>query len=58
MRAYVVATGVIFGLLTVIHIWRMIEEPHLVREPIFILVTAGAAALSIVAWSIARRSKA
>ena len=58
MRVYVVATGVMFGLLTVMHIWRMIEEPHLAREPIFILVTAAAAALSVVAWRIARRSKA
>ncbi len=26
MKAYVVTTGTIFGLLTLAHLWRMVEE--------------------------------
>ena len=50
------ATGVIFGLLTLTHLWRMVEEPGLATDPWFILVTVAAAALCIVAWRVARRS--
>lgn len=56
MRAYVIATGVLFGLLTVVHIWRMVEEPQLTREPWFLLVTGTTAALCFLAWRVARRS--
>jgi hypothetical protein len=30
MKAYLITTGVVFGLLTLAHIWRIVaEEPHL-----------------------------
>jgi hypothetical protein len=56
MRSYVIATGVVFGLLTLAHVWRIIAEPHLARDPWFILVTAAAAALCLGAWRVVRRS--
>jgi hypothetical protein len=57
MRAYVIATGVIFGLLVIVHVWRMVEEPHLAKDPWFILVTAVCAGLSVLAWRISRRPR-
>ena len=55
MKAYVMTTGVLFGLLTVVHVWRLIEEgPHLAREPWFALFTIAAAALCLWAWRLLR----
>ncbi len=57
MKAYVTTTGVVFGLLTVAHIWRVIEEgPHLARDPWYVLITAASAALSLWAWRVLWRS--
>ncbi len=53
MKAYVVTTGAVFGLLTLAHIWRVIEEgPHLVKEPWYVLITAAAAALCLWAFRL------
>ena len=50
MKACVITTGVVFGLVTIAHIWRAIEEgPHLAAEPSFILLTA--AAVSLCLWA-------
>jgi hypothetical protein len=55
MKAYVVTTGVLFGLLTVVHLWRIVEEwPHLATDPFYLLVTAAAAALGVWAWRLLR----
>jgi hypothetical protein len=57
MKAYLITTGAVFGLLTLAHIWRVVaEEPHLAREPWFILITVVAAALSYWAWRLLRLS--
>ena len=56
MRSYVVATGVIFGLLTVVHVWRIIEEPHLATDAWFMLATLASAGFSAGAWRLVRRS--
>ena len=56
MRAYVITTGAVFGLLTLVHLWRIIEEPHLARDPWFILVTVVSGALCLAAWRVARRT--
>ena len=57
MKAYVTTTGVVFGLLTLAHIWRVIEEgPHLARDPWYVLITAASAALSLWAWRVFWRS--
>ena len=38
MKAYVMTTGAAFGLLTLVHIWRVIEEgPHLATTGLEIL---------------------
>jgi hypothetical protein len=55
MRPYVIATGVIFALLTVVHVWRIVEEPNLAREPWFILVTLVAAAFAVGAWRLSTK---
>ena len=50
MKGYVITTGTVFGLLTLAHVWRGIEEPHLTKDPAFIVVTILAAALCV--WSL------
>jgi hypothetical protein len=56
MKAYVITTGAAFGLLTLAHIWRGIEEgPHLAKEPWFILITLACAALCIWAFRLVWR---
>lgn len=58
MKSYVVASGGIFTLLTLAHIGRIfIEGRHTLTEPVFILFTLIAAALSIWAWFVLRRLK-
>ena len=56
MKAYVTTTGVVFGLLTVAHVWRVTEESHLATDPWYVLTTVAAAALSLWAWRVLRRS--
>lgn len=56
MKTYIIATGVIFGLITLAHLWRIVEEPHLVREPWFVGLTILSAALCVVAVRLARRT--
>ena len=55
MKAYVVTTGTVFGLLTVAHTWRIFLEPHLAKDPWFILITLIALALSLWAWRLLKR---
>ena len=55
MKAYVMTTGILFGLLFVAHVWRVIAEgPASARDPVFILFTIAAAALSFWAWRVLR----
>jgi hypothetical protein len=56
MRAYVITTGAIFGLVIVAHVWRAIEEgPHRVTDPFFILITALAVTLFLWACNLTFR---
>ena len=57
MKAYVVTTGVLFGLLTVVHVWRMVEERTLSTEPWYLLVTALSAALALWAGRLVQSSR-
>ena len=58
MRAYVVTTGVIFGLVVVVHVWRaVVEGPHLATDPSCILITLAAAGLWVWAWRVLRSAK-
>jgi hypothetical protein len=57
MRVYIATTGVVFGLITVAHIWRVVAEgTQLAKDPFFILITVLAAGLSVWAASLLRRS--
>jgi len=57
MKAYVMTTGAVFGLLTLAHIWRVIEEgPHLAAEPSYVFITVAAAALCLWASHLLWRS--
>jgi hypothetical protein len=64
MKACLITTGVLFGLLTLVHIWRLFaESPHLFAEsphladPWFILIiTLVAAGLGLWAWRLLRRA--
>jgi hypothetical protein len=50
MKAFLITTGTIFGLITIAHVWRMVAENHkLATEPWFVLLTIVAAGLSV--WS-------
>lgn len=56
MKAYIIITGVIFGLITVAHIMRFVMEgSRLATEPVFILLTLLSAALCVWAWQLLRR---
>jgi hypothetical protein len=55
MRAYVMTTGILFGLITMAHVWRVFEEGRgLATDPSFILLTLAAAALCLWAWRLLR----
>ncbi len=55
MKAYLITTGSLFGLLTVAHIWRLIEEGRqLLANPWWTLITLAAAVLAVWAWRLLR----
>jgi len=55
MRAYLVTTGSVFGLIVVAHVLRVVDEgPHLMTNPGWVLLTVAAAALSLWAWRLLR----
>ena len=57
MKAYLMTTGTIFGLITVAHLWRIFSEwPRLATEPLYLLLTVAAAALCFWAWRLLRLS--
>jgi hypothetical protein len=57
MKLYVQVTGILFALLTLIHVGRMIVERHLATDPWYLAITALAALLSLWAWRVIRRSR-
>jgi hypothetical protein len=55
MNAYLVVTGVLFGLITLAHIARMIDEgAGVARDPWYLLLTVAAAALCVWAFRLLR----
>jgi hypothetical protein len=57
MKAYLITTGTVFGLITLAHMWRVLAEgPHLATAPVFVLLTVAAAALCFWAWRLLRHS--
>ena len=58
MKAYVMTTGTVFGLITFVHFLRIFAEgPHLLREPAWVLLTVAAGALCLWAWRLLRFSR-
>ena len=58
MRAYVITTGVVFGLLTLAHVLRMFTEKHDLAENFwYVAITAATAALCAWAFYLLRRAK-
>jgi hypothetical protein len=57
MKAYVMTSGTIFGLLALAHLLRIItESPRLATDPWYVLITVAAAALCVWAWRVLRLS--
>jgi hypothetical protein len=57
MKAYLLTTGIVFGLITLAHVWRVIAESRaLASDPSFLLITALAAALCLWAFGLLRRT--
>ena len=55
MKAYVMTTGALFGLLVVAHLWRIIAESRqLATDPGYLLITATAAAFCLWSWRVLR----
>lgn len=55
MKAYLVSTGVVFGVITLLHIWRMfLESDTLLRDPWFWLTTVTAASFAVWAFRLLR----
>jgi hypothetical protein len=53
MKAYLITTGIIFGLITVAHVWRAIDEGvQRAKDPLFIILTLLAISLSVWAWRL------
>jgi len=51
MKVYLALTAVVFGLVTVAHLWRMMaESTSLARDPWFLLLTVLSAALCL--WAV------
>lgn len=55
MKAYVATTGILFGLLAVVHAWRLLAEgPHVLKDAWFVSFTVLALALCIWSWRVLR----
>jgi len=51
MKAYVITTGTVFGLITLAHFLRVFAEgTHMLKEPWWVLLTIAAAALC--GWAV------
>ena len=58
MKAYLITTGTVFGLIVLAHMWRVFaESPHLATDPVFVLLTVAAAGLSFWAWRLLGRAR-
>lgn len=57
LRAYLVTTASVFGLIVVAHVLRLVlEGPQLARDPGFILLTLAAGAFGVWGLGLARKS--
>lgn len=59
IRAYLLTTGSVFGLVTIAHLWRAIAESRaLARDPWFVVITIFAAGQCVWAVSLLRQGPA
>lgn len=54
MKAYLATTGTVFGLVTLAHVWRVLSESALARDPWYILLTLLTAGLCVWAFRLLR----
>jgi len=55
MKAYLITTGTLFGLLALAHVWRVIGESRsLGADPWFVALTLISAAMSVWAFRLLR----
>ena len=55
MKAYILTTGGLFGLIVLAHLARMIKEgTETLREPLFVAMTILAIGLCVWAWRLFR----
>ena len=58
MKAYLMTTGAVFGLITLGHLLRVVAEgPRLATDPFVVLLTVLAAALSLWALRLLRLTR-
>jgi len=57
MKAYLITTGTVFGLIVIAHVWRITAEPSQMKEPWFVALTLVAAAFSGWAFSLVRKTR-
>ncbi len=59
MRAYVITSGTIFGLLALAHVLRIVgEDARLATDPFFAAITLAAAGMCAWSWRVLRRAGA
>lgn len=59
MKAYVITTGAVFGLLALAHVLRIVgEDPRLLADPFYMAITVAAAALCVWSFFVVRRMPA
>jgi hypothetical protein len=56
MKNYIMTTGVLFGVVTLAHLLRVVEERQLATEPWYVIMTLITAGLSVWAWLLLRPS--
>jgi hypothetical protein len=53
MKAYLITTGIIFGLITALHVARaIVEGVGPAKDPVFIVLTLLAAGMCVWAWRL------
>lgn len=57
MKAFLVVTGTVFGLVVIAHLARMVAEPRTAAEPWYWAITIAAAVLSVWAWRLVWRTR-
>jgi len=56
MKAYLITTGIVFGLITLVHIGRIVAEgTSCATDPVFLLLTVLTAGLCAWAFALVRR---